>query len=145
MKYTIEVIEAESEEEIIFRLHAINDNALKLINNLKSSQGEIIAYKGTEIYRLNPNDIYYFEVVDSKSFIYCENDVYESKLRLYEFEKLCNGAPFFRGSKSMVINSDKIRSLKPSLSGRFEISLINNERLIVSRQYVNSLKKLMGL
>lgn len=35
MKYTIEEIDALSEEEIIFRLHNIDENTVKLIKRLK--------------------------------------------------------------------------------------------------------------
>ena len=66
-------------------------------------------------------------------------------MKLYEFEELSRGTAFFRASKSMVLNSDKIDSVTPSLSGRFEVRLLNQEKVIVSRQYVGALKKLMGL
>lgn len=39
----------------------------------------------------------------------------------------------------------KIDSIKPSLSGRFEVMLTNKEKLIVSRQYVRVLKQMIGL
>lgn len=47
-------------------------------------------------------------------------------------------------SKSLI-NADKIDSIKPSLSGRFEVVLKNKEKLIVSRQYVRVLKHMIGL
>ena len=55
------------------------------------------------------------------------------------------GTSFFRASKSFIINADKIDSIKPSLSGRFEVMLTNKEKLIVSRQYVRVLKQMIGL
>lgn len=66
-------------------------------------------------------------------------------MKLYEFEYETKGTSFFRASKSLVINADKIDSIKPSLSGRFEVILQNKERLIVSRQYVRILKRMIGL
>ena len=58
---------------------------------------------------------------------------------------LNEGTSFFRASKSLVINADKIDSIRPSLSGRFEVVLQNKEKLIVSRQYVRVLKHMIGL
>ena len=52
---------------------------------------------------------------------------------------------FFRCSKSMVLNADKILCVRPSLSGRFEATLENEERVIISRQYVSTLKRLLGV
>lgn len=77
--------------------------------------------------------------------MYCEKEIYESKMKLYEFEQETEGTSFFRASKSLIINADKIDSIKPSLSGRFEVVLKNKEKLIVSRQYVCVLKHMIGL
>ena len=45
----------------------------------------------------------------------------------------------------MLINIKKIDNMKPSLSGRFELTMINGEKLLVSRKYVRELKEKMGL
>lgn len=145
MKITVEEIGHNEEEEIIVRFHNISDETLRLLQNLKNSRNGIIGTKGESIRRIKLEDIYYFEVVDNKSFIYCKNDVYESKMKLYEFEQLSNGSDFFRAAKSMVLNANKIDSISPALSGRFQVKLLNNEEVVVSRQYVKELKKLMGI
>ena len=145
MKITIEEISCDREEEIIIRCHNINSDTVKLLQELKTTQREITGYKGGEIHRLCFDEIYYFEVVENKSFLYCENDVYESRLKLYEFEQLSLETGFFRAAKSMIINSDKIDYITPSLSGRFEATLLNGEKVVVSRQYVGELKKRMGI
>ena len=36
-------------------------------------------------------DIYYFEAVDNKVFLYLEKEVYETKLKLYELEDIFQG------------------------------------------------------
>lgn len=51
----------------------------------------------------------------------------------------------FRCSKSMVLNAEKIDYILPSFSGRFEAVLENGEKVIVSRQYVADLKRLLGV
>lgn len=145
MKITIEEIPTEQEEELIFRCHSADPATLRLIRSFGASRGTVAGYKGEEIHRLSLDEIYYFEVVDGKSFIYCKNDVYESRLRLYEFEELCRGTAFFRAAKSMVLNSDRIKSISPSFSGRFDVHLLNGETVGVSRQYVNVLRELLGV
>ncbi len=145
MRITIEEISKELEEEIIVKCHETSGDLVKLVEQIKILQSGLVAYRNGEIHRLSFDEIYYFEVVDGKSFLYCKDSVFESKLRLYEFEELCGETRFFRASKSMVLNGDKIDFIKPSLSGRFEVTLLNGEKVIVSRQYVNALKKKMGL
>ncbi len=147
MKVTIEEIAREAEEEIILRCHEIDADTMQLVQKLKQARSGngMIGYNGEEIHRLKLDEIYYFEVVDNKSFFYCEEEVYESKWKLYEFEEYSKGSTFFRASKSVILNIDKIDFLRPAFSGRFEAVLFNKEKVIVSRQYVGELKKLIGI
>ena len=119
MKVSIEEISWEKDEEIIIKCHEMNDDILKLVNRLKTDSAVILGYNDTSIYRLRFRDVYYFEAVDNKVFIYCKDKVFESKQKLYELEELCSEKRFFRASKSTIINITKISSVKPSLSGRF--------------------------
>ena len=145
MKITIEEIGKEQEEEMILRCHELNTDMLHLLQSLKATKNGLVGIKGEEIHRLSMDDIFYFEVVDNRACFYCRENVYESKLKLYEFEKLCKDSSFFRASKSMILNTDKIDFVAPSFSGRFEATLQNGEKVTVSRQYVSILKKKMGL
>ena len=82
--------------------------------------------------------------MDGNAFFYCQKEVFSSKQKLYEFEALCVGTMLFRCSKSMILNAGKIDYVLPSLSGRFEAVLDNGEKVIISRQYVSTLKRLLG-
>ncbi len=145
MRVTIEEVAAEQEEELILRCHELSGKMLEIIRQLKAEVPELLGYRDKEIHRLSPQDIYYFEVVDNKSFFYCADSVFESQLKLYEFARITEGTDFFRASKSMVLNASKIDFITPSFSGRFEVMLLNKEKVVVSRQYVAALKKKMGL
>lgn len=145
MKITIEEISSGQEEEIILRCREITPEMMRLIGNLKASKNGLPGTKGEEIYRLSLDDIFYFEVVDNRAFFYCRDGVYESRMKLYEFEQYSQNSSFFRASKSIVLNADKINYVSPSFSGRFQVTLINGEKVMVSRQYVGALKKKMGL
>jgi len=52
---------------------------------------------------------------------------------------------FMRISKSVIVNMSKIKALVPSLSGKAEAILKNKERVVISRQYFNALKKNFGI
>ncbi len=123
----------------------MNDDILDLVRRLKMNQDRLTAYADDRVYRIPFSDVFYFETVDSKAFLYCEDRVYETKLKLYEFEDLTRAGKFFRASKSTIINTTKISHVKPSMSGRFEVYLKNGECVLVSRQYVPELKRQIGL
>ncbi len=145
MKISIENISPDKEEEIVIRCHEINDEILGLMRRFKSPSSSLIGYDDAIIYQLRLPDVYYFEAVDNKVFIYCRDKVYESHQKLYELEQLVGGKKFFRASKSVIMNIAKIACVKPSISGRFEASMDNGETVVVSRQYVPVLKTMLGL
>lgn len=145
MKITIVDIPHGEEEEIIVRCSKMDERMMQLLNNFKAGKIKLNVYKDGQIYRMAPEEIYYFESVDQKVFAYGEEAVYETKSRLYELEAELPPKDFLRATKSVILNLDKIQSLTPAFGGRFEALLKNGERVIISRQYVGVLKEKLGL
>ena len=145
MKITIENIPVGSEPEIIIRCNEPDDSLLQLIYSIKSSSKKLIGITDLQMHIISPKDVFYFESVDNKVFIYCKEKVFESRLRLYEIEREYENWNFFRASKSTIINIAKIKSVSPIFYGRFEALLLNDEKIIISRQYVPMLKNKLGL
>ncbi|HOO27538.1 MAG TPA: LytTR family DNA-binding domain-containing protein [Lachnospiraceae bacterium] len=144
LRITIEELQGEEEEEVIIKCRKMTPELLRIISRLKA-QDALIAYDGNEIHRVRPSDIFYIEAVDSRTFFYLKGRVYESKQKLYQLEEVLMGCDFLRISKSVIVNLSRIRSLSPALSGRFEATLDNGEKVIISRQYVGDLKKCLGI
>lgn len=144
MKIVIEEPQDNEEDQIIVKCHHITAELLRVLAQLKA-QDTLVAYDGNEIHRVKPTGIYYIEVVDNKTFLYGKDAVYESKQKLYELEETLAGGDLLRISKSMIVNLRKVKSLAPALSGRFEATLDNGEKVIISRQYIGDLKKRLGI
>ena len=145
MKIGIRRIAEDEEEEVLVRCHDPESTWVKNIREAASGWRTVCGYKDGDVYQLKLSDIYYFEVVDSASFLYTRKDVYEAREKLYEFESVSAGSSMFRCSKSMILNAEKIDYVRPSLSGRFEAVLSNGEKIVVSRKYVAELKRLLGI
>lgn len=144
-KITIKQIDISKDEEIVVKCHEINDEVLNIVEKLKKSETVLLGSKDNEMFRISVKDIFYIESVDNKAFICMQKNVFESKMKLYELEELTQNTKLFRCSKSMILNIAKIRSVSPSINGRFEAKLLNGESVIISRQYVPDLKKRLGL
>jgi len=144
LRIVIEQPKDDEEDVVIFRCRNISSELVAQPNTVKAQDNMMIAYIGSEIHRINHGDVLYFETVDNKSFIYCDSEVYESKQKLYEIEEMDIG-DFFRISKSTIVNLSKIKSLTPSMSGRLDALLHNGETVVISRQYVSTLKKKLGV
>lgn len=111
-----------------------------------SDPGRMTAFReGGGICLVELTEIYYFESVDDKVFAYAENDVAEVKWKLYELEERLAGGDFIRIAKSMILNLSKVKRFAPYMGGRFEALLENGEKVLISRQYVPELKKVLGL
>lgn len=108
--------------------------------------GRLTAFReGGGICLVETAEIYYFESVDDRVFAYVKDDVAEVKRKLYELEERLAGDDFIRISKSMILNLSKVKRFAPYMGGRFEALLENGEKVLISRQYVPELKKVLGL
>lgn len=95
------------------------------------------------IYQFNLSDVFYFEAVDERVFAYTKTRTYELKIRLYELESAYSDRHFVRCSKSFIINLMKLESISPALNGRFTAHMKNQEDIIISRQYVPEVKRIV--
>ena len=145
MKIIIEDIGPDEDEEIIIRCREVDESILQLVNGLKIKKEKLAVKNGERILQIEPGEIYYFEAVDNKVFLYMQNSVYETKLKLYELERRFAGTDFFRVSKSVILNLAKVENFYPSFNGRFEALMKNGERVVISRQYVPLLKRKLGI
>ncbi|MVX65499.1 LytTR family transcriptional regulator [Clostridium chromiireducens] len=145
MKISIENIPAGSEPEIIIKCNEPDESLLQLIYSIKSSSKKLIGFTDLQMHIINPKDVFYFESVDNKVFIYCKQKIFQSRLKLYEIELEYENSDFFRASKSTIINISKIESVIPVFYGKFEALLQNGEKIFISRQYVPVFKKKLGL
>ncbi len=141
MKITIEVPGPGEEDEIIVRCASLDERMMHFIYSLKNDQDRLTGYIEDKIVKLLPKEIYYFESVDNKVFAYTAKGTYEVHKKLYEIEAEYAHTDFLRISKSIIVNVAKIAYLKPIFNGRFEAKLKNEEKIIISRQYVLELKK----
>ena len=145
MDITVKKIGETEKEYIEIGCHKKDERIDEIVRFIRSREGILKGTKEDRQYSIALPDILYIEAVDEKTFIYLENDCYESGRRLYEFEEALVTRNFARISKSVVVNLMKITSIKPSLNGRFSCVLTNGEQVIISRKYVPDIReKLRG-
>ncbi|RXZ79675.1 LytTR family transcriptional regulator [Paenibacillaceae bacterium] len=127
--------------EITIKCGLIDEDLERLIAQIRLFSFSITGKKDGRSHQIRLEDVYYFESIDNKTFIYCEQAVYESSLKLYELEGHLAQSHFARISKSCILNISKLSSVKALLYGKFEAQLINKEKLIINRHYVQALKE----
>lgn len=145
MKIIINIDEKLDETEIAISCKELTDEVEKVIATLRMINQQLLATKDEENYLLDVAKIAYVEALDRKTFVYTAEDVYESKLKLYEMEeRLCNSG-FLRISKSNLVNLKFIHSIKNDVERKLRLTLKNGEKIIVSRQYADEIKKRLGV
>ena len=140
MDVEIEQVGRERKEQVLIRCHAVTEEVREIADFVKSRQGSLTGIKDSRQYEIAVSDIYYFESVDGKTFLYTQDQVYETSYRIYELENMLRPKNFLRVSKSMLLNLMKIRSIQSALNGRFAAVLLSGEEVIISRSYVKGLK-----
>lgn len=141
MIINISQIQKDEKERLEIYCYEVSNEITEIVRFVKSRQGQLTGViEGTQ-YEVPISDVFYIEGVDNRVFIYCENQVYETRQKLYELEETLKEKHFLRVSKSVLLNLIKIESIKPSLNSRFAAVLQNGEQIIVSRKYVPELKK----
>ena len=145
MKVRIERIPRSDEELVLIHCYKVNEEVTELVDFIRTRDGLVSGYEDSQIFQIALRDIYYFEGVDNKVYAYLKNHVYEVKSKLYELEEDYHKMKFFRCSKSILVNLMKIEYVKPALNGRFSAKLLNGEEVIISRQYVPELKRILQI
>lgn len=130
-----------NDDQVILECKAITPDILEAVRVIKQQENrKIIVYKDGAIHKIDLEDVYYFEFVERRLFVYLESEVFESRQTLGEVEELI-GESFIRTSRTTIVNWSKISALKPILSRRFEAVLDNGESLIITRNNVSELKR----
>lgn len=140
MKYTIRQI-TEGEDEIIFKYRRMTPDIERILNFINGSNRKLSGWKGKTLTLIDPNTILYIESVDGKVFAYTQEDVLQLDSPLNQLERLLTDINFFRCSKSMIVNINKVESLKSLPSNRIDASMCNGEHIMISRTYASDFRK----
>lgn len=145
MKIHINEHESAQETEIIINCQRTDEQILRIIAMLQVFDKKVTGMKDNQTFILDAKAILYVDTVDKHAFLYTTDNVYETPFKLYELEEQLEDSDFFRASKSLIINFNQIKSLRPELGGKMQVIMSNNEKLYVSRQYVTTIKQKLGL
>ena len=145
MKITIQTDASVQETMLSITCREITPELERLIEALRLSDKKLSVRVNGEIRLIDLKSILYAETVERNSFIYTEDGVFESPLRLYELEAMLAEHNFFRINKSTLLNLNKIESLKSDIDRRIRVRLKNGYQLIISRAYAEEFKAKLGV
>ncbi len=142
MKYTVEQI-LQGENELILRYSRHNGEVDEVLRFMNDPRGKLTGLSGGARKVIDRGSILYAESVDRKTFVYTEDDVLRVEFTLSGLEEILSTVNFFRCSKSMIINIDRISELKSLASNRIEAVMTSGEKIIISRTYASEFRKIL--
>lgn len=145
MQIKVEIAEDAAETTVSIKCRERDAFIERLVAALQIIDKQIMVTCDGSITTLNLEKILYLESVDRRCFVYTSDHVYEAFQKLYELQQQLEPYFFVRINKSCVVNIQNIDSIKTYIDRRLIITLSNGEQLIVSRQYANEIKALLGV
>lgn len=145
MKVVINTDESANDLEVTITCKKLTPEIEKIIAMLRMIEMQLIGTCRGETYIINVDQILYIETVDKRTFLYTQDKVYESNLKLYELEGQLEKWNFFRANKSCIINFMCIQSIRADIDRKLQVTLSNGEKIIVSRQYSDYIKERLGV
>lgn len=142
MRITLQQIH-EGKDEVIIRYRQMTEHIEEIVKFVEGQGEKLVAIKDGQQFLISIHKIIYLESVDGVTYLYTEHEVYKTSLTLVLFEALYVEEGFFRCSKSMVINIYRIKKLKSMSGSRIDVTLDNDEHVVISRHYSKELRRII--
>ncbi|MCQ2537921.1 MAG: LytTR family transcriptional regulator [Lachnospiraceae bacterium] len=145
MKFKVEIDENCIEPEITVKCHELTPEVIalqKALGSLGTGTQTLALTKNDTEFFLQADDIIFFETDERTVNAHTADNVYQTKYKLYELEKMFP-MKFMRVSKSAIVNIGKIYSITKGLSNCFIQFAGSVKQLYVSRMYYKPLRDRM--
>lgn len=138
-----------TKERFKVAIERLNDDNQKLGNLTESLLMEKTEYPARVLVQQNKklitiavDDIQWVEAYGDYSKLHVEQQVYLSNFGISELEQKLDPQKFLRVHRSSIINLDKVKELN-KYGKSYDVTMLNNEVVRVSRGYMEALKKIM--
>ncbi len=141
MRLTVE--QDTSLDDLTVRILYIRKDRMlqRLIRAVQSCESKIKATLDGGTVWVSVADIYYFESVDKRTFLYSADCVYHVEERLYQLKERLAVYGFVQVNKACLLNISVLQKIRPLANSKMEGMLANGERVNISRRYIPEIKE----
>lgn len=129
---------------VIIEYPEMDSQAQRLIQKIERMNVRFTGKLEERTVGIDAADVYYLENVERKTFLYAKEQVYRFDGNLADLEAELAGTDFVRISRTVIINAEHLLEIRQIKNSHLEAVLDNGEKLIVSRKYLQNIKKLFG-
>lgn len=145
MNVDVQIVHDITETAVNILCRSMDEEVKNIVCVLRTLDTKLIGRLENKSVVIEAANILYFDTVDKKTFLYTKDEIYQTTLKLYELETTLNCVGFFRASKSSIVNFNHIVAIQADINERLIITLDNDERLVVSRMYTQTIKQKLGV
>ncbi|WP_026493415.1 MULTISPECIES: LytTR family DNA-binding domain-containing protein [unclassified Butyrivibrio] len=142
MKIDIQKIDS-GEDSVVIRYKELTRDLNRIIGILQGADDKLWGKSDTGSELIKLEEILYIESVDDKLFAYTGNKVLKIDGTLNSFMTDFDDGTFFRCSKAMVINVNRVEALKSLSSNRIDATIEGGEHIIISRRYASDFRRML--
>ena len=146
MKINIDVDDSLQQDMITIHCREITDEILelqRLLSQRQSGGQKISAFIDDTEYYVEVNTLLFLEADGNYISIHTAKSIYRIRQKLYELEEILP-RDFLRVSKSTIVNTESIASIKKNIAGASELSFKNtSKKAYASRNYIKALIEIM--
>ena len=142
MRYTVNQIRS-GYYVLILNYNQINAEVEAVLAFMEKHQKQRVGKSEGETIIFSPQEIVYIEKVAEKTFACTMDKVIQLDVSLATAELILDDESYFRCSKSMIVNVNKVEKLKSMPSNRIDATLVSGEHIIISRTYASDFRRLL--
>ena len=132
--------EPGSELEVQIRYPVRDAEVDRLIERIEDKKPRIMGTTEEENRILSLDEIYYAESVDRKTFLYTKEQVYRCNKKIYQLLEEWKDYGFIQTGKAAIVNMNQMVNVKVLWNSRLEATLVNDEKIIISRTYIKAVR-----
>lgn len=135
----------EIKKELMKRDIEITEDADLILTEDYYSIGKVLCENKGEKYFIDLEDIIFIESIGKEILVHTMKSTYNINSRIYKLEASLPNDLFIRISNSIIIKKDSIKSIKPSFTSKFYLTLKNDALVDVTRTYYYKFKEFYGI
>jgi len=139
----LEESEAKKDIEVLISYPERNSIVERIASFVKSLDSQVECHFDGGVKLVNASDIYYVEVIDRKTIVFCEDESYQIKNYLYQVLDKLESSGFIQINKYCILNINKLVKINTLYNSHLEAILSNGKCLNVTRNYLAGIKRLL--
>mgnify|MGYP000882289084 FL=1 len=125
---------------VIVEYPVLDEKARKVLQWVHQLDIQFVGKIDDKLLKIGLDEIYYFETVERKVFIYTKEEVFQLQGSITDVERMMMDSDLVRVSRTCIINTDHLQEIRQLKNSRLEATMDNNEKIIVSRKYLREIK-----